>query len=137
MRCPGCGSELKGSVGSRCGRCGFLPTGVSSTPQEYVVRIPTGVHRLESLKKTDRMPRAAWALYIFGLLIWLIPIAVLLHYRANALPGGSVGWRALGTILSFLLAALVFVLSWAGAFFYTRFVTSNDVALEADRVTES
>lgn len=135
MRCPGCGSELKGSVGTRCARCGFLPTGVAVTPMEYVVRLPTQA-RADGAR-TDRMPRAAWILYGFGLAVWLMPIALLLHYRANPLPGASIGWRALGTVLAFLLAFLVFMLSWAGAFFYTRFVTSNHVAQEAERVTDA
>lgn len=135
MRCPGCGSDLKGGVGTKCPRCGFLPTGVAVTPMEYVVRLPTQTHRLDA--KTDRMPRAAWILYIFGLAIWALPIGLFLHYRASDLPSASVGWRAFGMVLAVLLAALVFVLSWAGAFFYSRFVTSNHVHQEADRVTEN
>ena len=98
-----------------------------------VVRLPTGIHHGEK----SPVPNAVRFLYGAGLLAWSLPIGLFLYYRANAMPGSSVGWRALGIVLAVLLAGLVHCLTWAGAFFYGRLVTSDQIAQEAERSTTS
>lgn len=100
---------------------------------ETVVRVHTGLHRMESDR--PRVPTSVGVLYAAGLLAWGMPVGLLLFYRATALPGSSVGWRALGVVLAALLAAIVHLLCWAGAFFYGRLVTSDQIAQEAERTT--
>ena len=98
------------------------------------MRIPTGLHRLEKGDR-PRVPTSVGVLYAAGLLAWSLPIGLLFYYRATALPGSSVGWRALGVVLAALLAAIVHLLCWASAFFYGRLVTSDQIAQEAERTT--
>lgn len=100
---------------------------------EVVVRVPTGIHRVDG--ERARVPGAVPFLYAVGLLAWAMPIGLVLYYRANAMGGSSVGWRALGVVLAAVLAMLVHTLSWAGAFFYGRLVTSDQIAQEAERST--
>lgn len=100
---------------------------------EVVVRIPTAIHRLEGERAP--IPNAVRVLYGSGLLIWALPIGLFLYYRANAMPGSSIGWRALGMVLSALLAVIVHSMCWAAAFFYGRLVTSDQIAQEAERST--
>lgn len=134
MRCPGCGSDIHGGVGARCLRCGYVPPSVAVTPMETVVRT-TGIHRLENTRR--RIPGVVAALYGGGVLVWAVPISLFLYYRNNRMPGTSLGWRALGVVLAFLLAVLVHILLWAGAFFYGRLVTSDQIADEAERTTSA
>lgn len=134
MRCPGCGSEVVGGVGARCIRCGFVPRSVGVTPMEYVVHT-TGIHRLENGRR--RITPVVSTLYVCGLLAWAVPIGLFFYYRANSMPGTSLGWRALGVVLAALLAGLAHVLLWAGAFFYGRLVTADQIAEEADRTTSA
>ena len=101
---------------------------------EYVVHT-TGVHRLENGRR--RIPPVVSTLYAGGLLAWAVPITLFLYYRANAMPGTSLGWRALGVVFAGLLAILAHVLFWAGAFFYGRLVTADQIAEEADRPTSA
>lgn len=104
---------------------------------EYVVKIPTGLHRVDGVHRRPKAPRLVKVLYAAGLLIWLMPLLLWLYYHSQLMPGASLGWRALGLVLSALLALLVNVLCFAGAFFYGRLVTSLDIADEADRGTTS
>jgi hypothetical protein len=134
MRCPGCGSEVLGGVGARCLRCGFAPSTVGVTPMEYVVHT-TGTHRLENGRRGT--PKAVAVLYGAGLLAWAMPFCLYFYYHANAMPGVSLGWRALGVVLAAMLAGLLHALLWAGAFFYGRLVTSDQIAEEAERGTGS
>ena len=132
MRCPGCGSDILGGVGARCLRCGFVPATVAVTPMETVVHT-TGLHRLENSRR--KIPAAVPVLYGGGVLIWALPLALFFYFRNNNVPGAGAGWRALGIVLAALLAILVHVLLWAGAFFYGRLVTSDQIAEEAERTT--
>lgn len=100
---------------------------------EVVVRVPTGIHRMNDEKV--RVPNSVRFLYAAGLLAWAMPIGLVLYYRANSMPGSSVGWRALGVVLAAVLAAIAHTLCWAGAFFYGRLVTSDHIAREAERST--
>lgn len=104
---------------------------------EYVVKIPTGIHRVDGVSRKVKAPRLVKILYGAGVLVWLLPMVLWLYYRAQLMPGASLGWRALGLVLSVLLALLVNTLCFAGAFFYGRLVTSLDIADEADRGTTS
>lgn len=97
------------------------------------MRVPTGIHHADG--KRAPVPNAVRFLYVCGLLVWALPIGIYLYYRANAMPGSSVGWRALGIVLAILLSGLVHALTWAGAFFYGRLVTSDQIAQEAERGT--
>ena len=97
------------------------------------MRVQTGLHRIESHKSPT--PRAVMVLYGAGLSLWILPIGLWLYYRANTMTGDSLGWRALGLVLAVLLAALGHVLCWAGAFFYSRLVTSDQIAQQAERAT--
>lgn len=124
-------------MGARCARCGFLPKTVGVIPMEYVVKIPTGLHRVDGGHRRAKAPRLVKILYAAGLLVWLLPILLWLYYRGQTMPGASLGWRALGLVLAALLAGLVNTLCFAGAFFYGRLVTSLDIADEADRGTTS
>ncbi len=134
MRCPGCGSEVLGGVGARCLRCNYVSKSVGVTPMEYVVHT-TGLHRVENGRRN--VPPVVSTLYASGLLAWAVPVGLFLYYRANAMPGTSLGWRALGVVLAALLAVLVHVLFWAGAFFYGRLVTADQIAEEADKPTSA
>lgn len=100
---------------------------------EHVVRVQTGLHRIEARRAPT--PRAVQALYGAGLAFWMLPVGLWLYYRANAMTNESIGWRALGLVLAVLLAVLAHVLCWAGAFFYSRLVTSDQIAQEAERAT--
>lgn len=135
MKCPSCGTELRGGVGAKCARCGWTQPGVGVTPMETVVRVSTGIHRADGERAP--VPNAVRVLYGSGLLVWALPVGILLYYRANAMPGSSVGWRALGIVLAVLLAAILHSICWAGAFFYGRLVTSDQIAQEAERSTHS
>lgn len=104
---------------------------------EVVVRIPTGVHHVGEESPRGRVPNSVRFLYAAGLLAWMLPIGIVFYYRANAMPGSSVGWRAMGVVLSAVLAAIVHTLCWAGAFFYGRLVTSDQIAREAERSTNA
>jgi len=92
-------------------------------------------HRLENARR--KIPPAVAILYGSGLLVYAIPVSLWLYYRNNPTPAGAVGWRALGMVLAVLLAVLTHVLLWAGAFFYGRLVTSDQIAAEAERGTSS
>jgi hypothetical protein len=103
---------------------------------EVVVRVSTGIHRLENERVRPRVPGSVGVLYAAGLLAWSVPIGLLFYYRANAMPGSSIGWRALGVVLAAMLAVILHTLCWAGAFFYGRLVTSDQIAQEAERTTQ-
>ena len=134
MKCPSCATEIRGGVGARCPRCGWVQPGVGVTPMEVVVRVTTGVHRIEGDR--PRMPNSVRVLYAAGLLMWLMPTALVLYFRANPMPDSSTAWRALGIVLAALLAAILHSVCWAGAFFYGRLVTSDQIAREAERTTQ-
>lgn len=102
---------------------------------EVVVRLSTGIHRLDGERLRPRVPGSVGVLYAVGLLAWSVPIGLLFYYRANAMPGSSTGWRALGVVLAAILAAILHSVCWAGAFFYGRLVTSDQIAQEAERTT--
>ena len=132
MKCPGCGSDILGGVGARCLRCGYLPKSVAVTPMETVVHAsPT--HRLENSRR--KIPAAVSVLYGSGVLVYALPLSLYFYFRNNSAPPGAAGWRALGMVLSGLLAILAHVLLWASAFFYGRLVTSDQIAAEAERGT--
>ena len=135
MKCPACGRDLTGGVGVKCARCGYLAPGVGVTPQEVVVRISTGIHRNPDEHWRRRVPRIVKILYGLGALAWLIPIGLALHYRASPMPESTGGWRVLGMLLAIALAAILLSLCWAGAFFYGRLVTADQIADEAERGT--
>ena len=135
MKCPSCGTDIHGGVGARCSLCGWVQPGVGVTPMEVVVRVPTGIHHIGGDHR-PRAPNAVFVLYAAGLLAWGIPLALALYYRNNAMPDTSVGWRALGLVLAAVLAAITHSLCWAGAFFYGRLVTSDQIAEEAERTTQ-
>lgn len=134
MKCPSCGTEIRGGVGARCPRCGWVQPGVGVTPMEVVVRIPTGLHRIEG--ERPGVPNSVRLLYAAGLLMWAMPVALILYYRANPMPDSSTAWRALGVVLAALLAAILHSVCWAGAFFWGRLVTSDQIAQEAERSTQ-
>ena len=95
----------------------------------------TSTYRLENSRR--RIPMAVVGLYAGGLAVWVIPTALFLYFRNNRMTGGSLGWRALGIVLAGLLALLIHILLWAGAFFYGRLVTSDQIADEAERTTSA
>jgi len=95
---------------------------------EYVVHAPTGTHRIAPWQ---RYPWTVRLLYLGGVLAWGLPLSLVQYFRINPMPGASVGWRALGVVLAIMLAALLHTLLWAGAFFYSRLITSNEIADEA------
>jgi hypothetical protein len=134
MRCPGCGTGFTGGVGTRCPRCGFLPASVGVTPMETVVHVGTGTHRVVG-GRLKQVPMVVRALYLAGVLAWGLPLSMLAYYHANHVTASSTGWRIFGLVLAILLAMLLHSMLWAGAFFYGRLVTSDQIAQEAERAT--
>ena len=102
------------------------------------MRVTTGIHRMDDLHHHHGRPRVPFIVkagYGFGVLAWMLPIGLALFFRANPTPASSTGWRVLGVLLAVLLALVLHSLSWAGAFFYSRFVTADQIADEAERGT--
>jgi hypothetical protein len=130
MRCAACGYNYSGGVGTRCPHCGWMPREIGVTPMEYVVHTATGTHHVR--KPWQRYPWSVRLLYLLGALAWALPVWMAQYFRVNPLPGGRGGWRMLGMVLTVLLAALLHTMLWAFAFFYSRLLTSDQIADEAE-----
>ncbi len=120
---------MVGGVGGACARCGRPPMNVAVTPQEHVVRVGQGT----ALTRVPAMPRLTWGLFVAGWSVWLGPLAYYLYLRSTPTPASS--WRGTGLVAVSIVAFLIQAVLWASAFFYSRLVTSDEIAEEAEKTS--